>query len=98
MRNSVDSEPSILSDLYTDGAGVVAIAPPTQKSPDAQRSRAATAALRAAGVEVHDTKCHDDALDENVWGCVFYQHVVGSERDRMAEIVALSLALIVFPS
>ena len=66
MRASLSGDPSIISDLYIDDAGVVAIADPSVKSPGAQRTTAATAALRAAGVEVHDKKGHNDALDEKV--------------------------------
>ena len=84
--------------LYIDDAGVVAIDAPTVKSPGAQRTQAATAALRDAGVEVHDEKGHDDALDQKVWGCAFYRHIVGSERERMTEIVALSGALAFAPA
>ena len=90
MRASPGGDPSIISDLYIDDAGVVTIAAPTVKSPGAQRTQAATSALRDAGVDVHDEKGHDDALDEKVWGCAFYRHIVGSERGRMTEIVALS--------
>ena len=88
MRASLGGDPSIISDLYIDYAGVVAIAAPTVKSPGAQRTQAATAALRDAGVEVQDEKGHDDALDQKVWGCVFYRHIVSSESERMTEIVA----------
>ena len=98
MRASLGGDPSIISDLYIDDAGVVAIAAPTVKSPGAQRTLAATSALRDAGVDVHDEKGHDDALDEKVWGCAFYRHIVGSERDRMTEIVALSWALAFAPA
>ena len=98
MRASPGGDPSIISDLYIDDAGVVAIAAPTVKSPGAQRTLAATSALRDAGVDVHDEKGHDDALDEKVWGCAFYRHIVGSERDRMTEIVALSWALAFAPA
>ena len=84
MRASLGGDPSIISDFYIDDVGVVAIAAPTVKSPGAQRTRAATAALRGAGVEVHDEKGHGDVLDQTVWGCAFYLHIVGSERERMA--------------
>ena len=98
MRASLRGDPSIISDLYIDDAGVVAIADPSVKSPGAQRTMAATAALRAAGVEVHDKKGHNDALDEKVWGCAFYRHIVGAERERMVEIVALSWAMAFAPA
>ena len=98
MRASPGGDPSIISDLYVDDAGVVAIDAPTVKSPGAQRTQAATAALRDAGVEVHDEKGHDDGLDQKVWGCAFYRHIVGSERERMTEIVALSGALAFAPA
>ena len=80
MRASPGGDPSIISNLYIDDAGVVAIAAPTVKSPGAQRTRATTAALRDAGVEVHAEKGHDDAFDQKMWGCAFYRHIVGSER------------------
>ena len=50
-RASVGGDPSIISDLYIDDAVVVPIAAPSVKSPGAKRTKAATAALRAAGVE-----------------------------------------------
>ena len=49
MRASPGGDPSIISDLYIDDAGVVTLAAPTVKSPGAQRTQAATTALRAAG-------------------------------------------------
>ena len=66
MRESVGGAPSLISDLYIDDAGVIAIAAPTVKSLGAQRTQAAVAALQAAGVEVHAEKGHDDALDQKV--------------------------------
>ena len=42
MRASLGGDPSIISDLYIDDAGVVTLAAPSVKSPGAQRTQAAT--------------------------------------------------------
>ena len=80
MRESVGGDPATISDLFIDDAGVVAIAAPSARRPGAERTQAATAALRAAGVEVHAEKTHADALDQTVWGCAFYRHVVSNPQ------------------
>ena len=81
MRASLGGDPSIISDLYIDDAGAVTIAAPTVKSPGAQRTQAATSALRDAGVDVHDEKGHD-ALDQKV--CHRVVHSIGVSWDRSA--------------
>ena len=86
MRNTPGHDASLVSDLYIDDAGVVAMSSPHVRSPCARRTAEATAALQSAGVEVHPHKGHDDQVDSMVWGAAFYRHLVGAERERLCEI------------
>ena len=93
MRNAPGHDASLVSDLYIDDAGVVAMSSPHVRSPCARRTAEATAALQSAGVEVHPHKGHDDQVDSMVWGAAFYRHLVGAERERLCEIDVLSWVL-----
>ena len=90
MRRAPGQGVALVSDLYIDDAAVIAMSSPHIRSPCAQRTAAATKALRDAGVEVHAEKGHDDALDGAVWGGAFYRHIVSAERQRLCEIDVLS--------
>ena len=68
MRRAPGQGVALVSDLYIDDAAVIAMSSPHIRSPCAQRTAAATKALRDAGVEVHAETRHDDALDGAVWG------------------------------
>ena len=90
MRPSPGRGVSLVSDLYIDDAGIIAMASPHVRSPCARRTAAATAALHDAGIEVHEKKGHDDQLDSTVWGAAFYRHLVGAERARLCEMDVLT--------
>ena len=92
MRDAPGQGVSLTSDIYIDDAGVIAMCSPHFRTPCAQRTVAAADALRAAGVEVHAGKGHDDALDSAVWGAAFYRHLVSAERERLCEIDVLTWA------
>ena len=78
LREELGAGTSLVSDLYIDDAGVVAMSSPHVRSPCARRTAEATAALQSAGVEVHPHKGHDDQVDSMVWGAAFYSHLVGA--------------------
>ena len=93
MRDAPGVGVSLVSDLYIDDVAVIAMSSPHVRSLCARRTAAATAALDAAGIEVHQEKGHDDQLDSTVWGAAFYRHIVGAERERMCEIDVLTWTL-----
>ena len=93
MRSELGRGVSFINDLYIDDAAVIAMSSPHVRSLCARRTAAATAALDAAGIEVHQEKGHDDQLDSTVWGAAFYRHIVGAERERMCEIDVLTWTL-----
>jgi hypothetical protein len=93
MRSDFGRSPALVSDLYIDDAGVIALCSPLIRAPCARRTARAAAALTAAGIEVHEQKGHDDELDSMVWGGAFYRHLVSAERARLCEIDVLSWSI-----
>ena len=93
MRSELGRGVSFINDLYIDDAGVLATCSPHARSPCAPRAARAEAALRGAGIEVHESKGHDDELDSVVWGAAFYRHIVSAERGRLSEIDVLTWSL-----